>query len=320
MSEQAILKVEKTELGNLTIKLDEHGVVKAFKSTVQLKEGRDYVFIQGKPFITVTGMDNLNQVMGLSILTPASTTVDGKQVPNPYIERDSNGIPISITIRKIAVGNSPTGQLVPVDYVLTYNRRSLLLQSLAKVADKAPSACFLGTQEDNPNQETISIDKSTWKKTDKGKSYKTSEATQVGGKGRWKFYPVDDVIGYWVNLSAFEIQEVMRDYVNILTTFERRAQSICARNAMAHHPACGGAYTEEGGRKTVWGIRYEQDPGRLQKQMEALASGEAITDILEADVVEIHEENPDLTAEEVKQVAPTHDLEPEREVDNELFD
>lgn len=305
-----IIKAKDSELGNITIQVDEQGVAQKFKTVLRLQEGVHVVDIQGKGFITVVGMDYINRVAGVTILTPAQVVVDGKPMPNPYIERDESGMVKSVIVRKMAIGRAPTGQLVATDYVLSYNRHALLLQMLAKKSAKFPSAVFLGSREEDPREQEIAIETVVWSRDRNGKAHKSTQEEKIGGGGRWQFYELDRNLGYWVNLSHPEVQAMMADYINIIATLERRAQSIAARNAMAHHPAIGGAYatrTSDGKWvKVVYGLRYEQDPAGLKKALEDVESGKAsVEEVQPAEVIQI--EGPVEQESVVEELAHAHE-------------
>jgi len=273
-------------VGDLVLKVDEDGIIRRFRVTMSLQSKRDVTSFSGKGFIGVPGTDRLNQVMSLTILTPNSIFVDNKAVTNPYIERNKQGLAIGVTVKKVAIGYSMTGQLVAIDHTVSYNAHTLLLQSLSKVVGNGSAVCFLGTEDDEPAS---------------GKDH----------KARWIFIPIVEPMGYWIDLTRPAIQNVMKAHVNILTTLERRAQSICTRNVIAHHPACGGAYAEPDGaggwKKTVYGIRKEADPVGLEKKVQAIQAGEEIGNVFEDAEVITTEDSSEPTLEDV--IDATTDIE-----------
>ena len=237
------------------IKTDDGGVVERVKVTFKWKptdktnllvlrrydkEKGGYV-LPDRAFITSAGMAEMNQVAALHILTPPQVVVDGKPRNNPYIERyllpdgRYGGIK-AIYYYTLVIGRAPTGQMVTVDHSFVFSPNAVLMQQIAKLA-QYPDACFLGTPQDDPRHNTIEFKTKTRKD-------KKEVPHKVGGGGRWMYYPIDEMMGYWINPDTPEVQEMMANHVDVVATADRRADTIRRRNALAQHPAFGGKYAE----------------------------------------------------------------------------
>jgi len=174
--------------------------------------------------ITMPGYSVLNKVASVSVLTPPCVSFGGREVSNPYVERNAVTRAIeSVIIRKVALGMTPVGNVVVIDKTLYYNPYTYFLQSIqakarrkvwemGKMTNKLahPDAARLGTKDVQPEGATA---------------------------GRWIFKPIDETIGYWINIDDSAIQEVIDEHLQRQRFGDRIAQTICARNALKDHPA-----------------------------------------------------------------------------------
>ncbi len=236
--------------------------------------------------ITAAGYYRLNQVAGVTIVTPPKVYVEGEEKHNPYKRRDpKTGQLISVVVRKIALGRGPTGNLVAVDQTLELEPLAYLVRDLEVLKDKAP--------EDIRDMLQAEFE----------------AARKRGELTGWAFFPVLntglDVVGIAANLANPKVAKKLKDYQELVLFAERRAVTICERNALKRHPAIAAqvVQADERGnaRVTVYGWITDDPVDELQHKALEVAQGQA-TDVQVVQSVDV------ATAEDVETEVP--DVEP----------
>ena len=192
---------------------------------VVLKEGQGLVNIQQKWEIDSEGYRRLNQIAGLSVLTPQNVMVDGHEVGNPHYERNEDTKAISaVIIRKIVMGKSPMGQMVAIDKTLHLDTRAYWNQSLAKLITKYPDAGCLGHRTAQP--EVFTSGRAAGKKENKAPSSLAFFAGHAGPD-----------FGVWIDFTHPEVLKLWENHSSMQQFISRRAETTVLRLALQEHPA-----------------------------------------------------------------------------------
>jgi hypothetical protein len=271
-------------------------VLAPVKAEMTLYEKLGHIYcMQGKWTITSAGYIHLNKVAAISIVTPQSVIVDGRPVPNPHIERDpKTKAIISVNIRKMGIGYSPSGNIVVVDKTLFYNVYTYLIQSI--------QAKMKRVKYENGN------------KTSK-KEYPDCAVYGVADKkpdktGSWHFLPTEGELGIWINYEDQAIIDCLEEHTQRQRFGDRIAQKIVERNILRDHPAIGisQVYAQENKEKgamatvTVYGYRNELEPVNIAEIMRTAERGQQ-TEHFEVRKEEIIEAEPEVEEAEMKNVA-----------------
>ncbi|MGE5551485.1 MAG: hypothetical protein ACM3ZC_13315 [Bacteroidota bacterium] len=193
-------------------RLPNGGQIRAVKGAIVLREHNGEIAgIQGKWMTTSKGFNSLNQIAGLSIITPERLVLpSGETVVNPYPLQDpESGSIAKVWVRKLAIGYGPTGNLVVTSATLLYDIKIYFIQDVLKKVNKSKDAgrvCLESQLTDNE-------------------------------KASGLFLRIDGQMGIWANYCHSEILTAMETFVNKKLFAERNAQSIAERLVMAKHPA-----------------------------------------------------------------------------------
>lgn len=225
--------------GEVFIKKTGNGQIRSVKGAVTLSEKNgEIATIQGKTMTTAKGFNTLNQIAGLSIITPEKLTLpDGQIVVNPFPVIDVESGSISkIWVKKIAIGYSPTGNLVVTSSTLLYDINAYFIQDVMKkvrYSQDAGRVCMeqMLTEEDKRN--TV-------------------------------FLKIEGSLGIAANIQNKDILKAIETFVDKKRFAERNAQSICERLVMSKHPAlASAAYVDiQGGLARVPVVGYVHDFNR----------------------------------------------------------
>jgi len=250
--------------GEVFLRKTASGGVKAVVGSVTLSEElseiyeiKGYGTIPSKYPITALGYLKMNQVAGVSIVTPKSLRLeDGTVVVNPYIMRDKNNVIQGVWVRKVSIGRSPTGNISMVSSTLQYNPGQYLIADLIKkVKDdtKAGRLCNIKslTQDDFANGQ---------------------------------FFSLYDDAGLWVNFDNKEVFKAFETYSQNCLFAERKAQTIVERNCLKKHAAFSRMYVQPQGlaprrsaKIKVVGWTCDLSEDELQKLAEQVDKGDEIT-------------------------------------------
>lgn len=275
---------------------------RGFKAKVVLSEPEHMAFIQDKPMICAAGYDKANQYAGVEIVRPKTVIIEGgKEVGNPYFEKDSNGALVSMFIRGIGIGYAPTGSLAIVDQTVFVNLNTLLIQEIQGKLKYNPAIATLGIAGQRPD-EFVAFE-TTYDREQRKRVI--SRETTIKTKGAWHFLPVYGTMGYWVNLGHPDVQSAFEGYVQKQRFLERSSTTVLRRLILAAHPAIATktptiTRREKGcsqGFIYVYGFRAEGgDAKKKRDEMETLANkltaGEAAADmqVIRQDAADITEE------------------------------
>ncbi|HVO85470.1 MAG TPA: hypothetical protein VMU60_13690 [Syntrophobacteria bacterium] len=255
----------------------------AYRAEVTLSEKRkEIALIQKSPMVTAAGAIRLNQVANLQVLTPPSVVVDGRDQPNPHIERDDRTRAIkSVYIRRVAFGPSPTGNLVAVDSTLYFNVYTYFLQDLQAKLKKYPEAGTLGVRDNKPT--SIKYQPKRWDRNanDGAGAYVNAgpEKTVQLKDLPMVFYPIEEPVGLWVDLSHPEIQAAFNEHVSRQKFGDRHARSICTRNVLLEHPAIANKVPilrdkAKDVTVPVYGWRHDYDIKEINRLGDKIAKGD----------------------------------------------
>lgn len=198
--------------GKVFVKRTPDGIIRAVQGVVQLDEKNGEIAgVQGKWMTTAKGFNSLNRIAGLSIITPEKLTLpEGNIVVNPFPFIDpTTGTITKVWVKKVAIGYSPTGNLVVTSATLQYDIRMYFIQDLVKKVEDAKDA---------------------------GKICLESSLTQEE-KTEGKFFPIDGELGVYVKFSHKDILKALNTFIQKKLFGERNAQSICERLVLGKHPA-----------------------------------------------------------------------------------
>ncbi|MDW0113808.1 hypothetical protein QT711_11475 [Sporosarcina saromensis] len=282
--------------GEVFVKKTDNGRIRSVKGAVTLSERNgEIATIQGKTMTTAKGFNTLNQIAGLSIITPEKLTLpDGQIVVNPYPIIDPESGTISkVWVKKIAIGYSPTGNLVITSSTLLYDIKMYFIQDVMKKVtynQGAGRVCMESMLTEEEKQTCI-------------------------------FLKIEGLLGVAANIQHKDVLKAIDTYINKKQFAERNAQSICERLVMSKHPALASAayVTKQGEVAKVPVVGYVHDFNReeLLDIAEAAERGEEVVfqgqkaDVIEA-TVEASEADIQVDAddEEIIQTATASDNEP----------
>jgi len=209
-------EVAKLGDGNVFVKRTPSGSIYAVMSKMTLREDHSEIaVIEGKPMIAADGYYRLNQITSLAILTPDTIHIpwrDGttREVPNPFpIIDEESGTQKGVWVKKTVVGYSPTGTLAISSSTLFYNFTTYFLQDLQKKVTYNQGAgrlCFEHQLTDQEQENGI-------------------------------FLKIEGALGIYANMEHTEVLKAVSTWLQNKNFGERKAQTICERNALKHHPA-----------------------------------------------------------------------------------
>lgn len=251
--------------GNLFVKQTPTGIVKQVMGTIRLKESQGQIAFLGNQsgwMITNEGYIACNKVAGLTSYTPQNLQVDGRSVPNPYLVLDpESGSIEKVWVRKAVVGYSPMGNLVITVSTLLYDLKMYLIEDIVKKIKKDKDA---------------------------GKFCNKSSLSEDEFKNGF-FLPYQGEMGIYALWNDPEISKANETFIGNKKNAERKAQTICERNAFRKHPTMppmkitqpqNGTHVE-----TIVGFSHQLTRGELEELAEQ-ASREGGVDVEGAEVVE----------------------------------
>lgn len=287
------------EFGEVYVKVHQGQILRPIKAQMMLWEGLGHIYKIKKTYaISSSGYRRLNKVASISLATPQKVIVDGREQPNPFIERSPETKMIeTVHIRKIGIGYSMAGNIVAVDKTLCFNIKTYFLQAIqAKMKRKLwkdghatdeleyPNCAKLGTEEKEPKEE-----------------------------GEWSFFKIEPPLGIWVNHEDPAILDCVEEHIQRQRFGDRIAQTIVERNILRDHPAIAQStvYPKKKGEKTVayvtvYGWRHELEPPNINK---ILAQAERGEEVIEVQVETIEEIPIEEEQEAIRDIKKTDDEE-----------
>jgi len=287
--------------GEVFVKKINGGQIRSVKGAITLNEKNgEIATIQGKTMTTAKGFNTLNQIAGLSIITPEKLTLpDGQIVVNPFpiIDHESGTIS-KVWVKKIAIGYSPIGNLVITSSTLLYDIKMYFIQDVVKKVQYNQGSGRVCMEQMLTEEE----------------------------KNNSIFLKIDGFLGVAANIQHKEILKAIDTYINKKQFAERNAQSICERLVMSKHPALASAayVTKQGDFARVPIVGYVHDFNReelldiadkAEHGEEVVIAGQKV-DIIET-VIEATEADMTVDAddEEIIQMQSV----PQNESENELL-
>jgi len=290
------------DFGELYVKVQNGQILRPIKARMALSQEENHLYYANKKYnITSDGYRHLNKVASVSILTPQSVIVDGKEMPNPYIERhERTKITKSVYIRKIGIGYSPAGNITVMDMTLHYNLYTYFIQSIQAKMNKKVWESGKETGPEFPDCAEIGI-----------KDVKPEK------DGKWVWYEMEDPLGIWVNYEDPAIISCMEEHTQRQRFADRIAQTIVERNILKKHPAIGVAQVNPIGSPrpqdrnakalvTVFGYRHEFTMPKINDILERAERGDENIDVKE-EVIEVDQEEEEAVKKEVVEEEKTMD-------------
>jgi len=241
--------------------------------------------------ITKPGYKHLNKVASISIVTPLKVIVDGREQPNPFIERNPETKLIeSVFIRKMGIGFSPMGNIVVVDKTLLYNIYSYFIESIQSKMKKVewksgkpttnklhPDCAVIGTKEEKPELD-----------------------------GKWAFYATAPPLGLWINYEDSAIIDCLNEHTQKQRFGDRIAQTIVERNILKDHPAIGidKIQPQENGERAfveVYGYRNDFGPQQINEIMAQAEKGSETIEVKAEVMDKVNEEEEAQAMQEVSE-------------------
>lgn len=266
--------------GEVFVKRTEDGQLKSIKGRVDFSESKgELAVVQGKAMVTAKGYYKANQIAGVSIVTPEKLTLpEGTVVVNPYPIIDAESGTISkVWVKKLAIGYSPTGNLVLSSATLLYDVNMYFIQDLIKKVKV------------NAQMGRVCLEQSL-----------TEEERKNGG-----FYKIEGQFGIWVDYNHKETFKAIETFIQKKLFAERNAQSICERLALSKHPALAFSFVNfegpENQRKAsvpVIGFVNDFTRRQLMDMADQAERGEEIK--VNGKSVEIIETNATATQEDIE--------------------
>lgn len=265
--------------GEVFVKKTPSGEVQAVKANVALSEKKGQLYVvQGKCQVTAEGYFKMNEIANVSIVTPSTLKLpNGDVVVNPYPIIDPVSKSISkVWVKKIAVGLSPIGNLVVTSSTLLYDIGMYFIQDLHKKVQKDKNA---------------------------GRMCMRPMLTEDDLK-KGMFLPLEGELGIWVDINHPDVLKALDTFIQNKLFAERKAQTICERNALKKHPALATITvlpqgTEKNHFATIPVIGYQQKftEKDLQDIAEKADQGEKVE--FNGQTVEIIETSGEVTEEDI---------------------
>ncbi len=299
-TEKKLMKVEEgsgkkimltADFGQVYIKVNKDGqIMRPVRANMALfKKMGHFYKVKNKFAITKPGYKHLNKVASISIVTPLKVMVDGREQPNPYIERNPETKLIeSVFIRKMGIGFSPMGNIVVVDKTLLYNIYSYFIESIQSKMKKVEWKSGRPTDKKiHPDCAVIGIAK---------------EKPDMDGK--WAFYPTAPPLGLWVNYEDSAIIDCLNEHTQKQRFGDRIAQTIVERNILKDHPAIGvdEIQPQASGERAfveVYGYRHEFGPSQINEIMAQAEKGSETIEVKTEVMDKISEEEESEALREV---------------------
>lgn len=272
--------------GDIFVRKTPTGIVKQVKAKIQLFEKKGQIADLGKSgwMITNEGYIACNKIAGLTMYTPQTMQVEGRTVPNPYciIDHESGSVE-KVWVRKVVVGFSPMGNLVVTVSTLLYDLKMYLIEDIAKKIQYNKDIGRLCTKASLTEDELLN----------------------------GFFLPYQGELGIYAKWDHDDIRKVMNTFIGSKKNAERKAQSICERNAYRKHPTIPPmkieAPTHGIHEEIVFGFSHQLTREELQDIAEqaskegGIDNGEVIeeeiTDLSEEDLNSEHDEDSVLNNE-----------------------
>lgn len=279
------------DFGQLYIKVTKGGqIMRPVRANMALYKKMGHFYkVKNKFAITKPGYKHLNKVASISIVTPLKVVVDGREQPNPYIERNPETKLIeSVFIRKMGIGFSPMGNIVVVDKTLLYNIYSYFIESIQSKMKKVVWKSGKPTEEKiHPDCAVIGIAK---------------EEPDMNGK--WAFYPTAPPLGLWVNYEDSAIIDCLNEHTQKQRFGDRIAQTIVERNILKDHPAIGvdEIQPQESGERAfveVYGYRHDFGPSQINEIMAQAEKGSETIEIKTETLDKVSDEDEAEALEEI---------------------
>lgn len=282
------------DFGTVYIRVKDNQIMRPIKAQMGLYEKLGHFYkVKNDYAISYPGYKHLNKVASINLVTPQRVMVDGKEQPNPYVERNPKTKLIEhVNIRKIGIGYSPVGNITVIDKTLYYNLYAYFIESIQAKMKKVVWKSGKPTDEKlHPNCAVIGTEK------------------ERPEKGSWAFFETVSPLGIWINYEDPAIIDCLNEHTQKQRFGERIAQTIVERNILKDHPAIGIGKVEpqkgdSGNLKafvTVYGHRHEFGPPQIN---EILAQAEKGSETIEVKAEVIDDVRLDEEKEALEEIKP----------------
>lgn len=275
--------------GEVFLRRREDGNIKAVSGAITLSEKKGQLAnIQGKFMITNEGYLALNKIANISVITPKTLQLpDGTTVINPCpILDEKQGYIKKVWVKKIAIGFSPIGNLVMTSATLMYDPFMYFMQDLMKKLKYNKNCGRVCTE-----------------------AMLTDEQKKTG-----TFFATVGNMGIWGNPDDKDFITCYETFIQSTLFAERKAVTICERNALRKHPALSQGYVEARGadgahvvRVGIIGFMNDLTREDLERMAEEAEKGGNIK----------YKGNDVIVVESDVETASESDFETEREDDEE---
>jgi len=223
--------------------VEEHEMVRAIlidgeiaelvKKTITLSEADKEIMLSPESkrwVLRKRGNLKLIAATGISIINPEYVWVHGHKMMNPYSDLDEKGNCRGGYMHSMAVGYSPSGQLVGVSCTISYLvdqvRKSALIQTIKNFPDSGFNAL---SKDDIPDEYIDHNDKKH----------------KVNKKKKWKYFEIDSKLGGiqvdTMHPAVFNVRDkLLADVTYMDTTLERRILTRVCQS----HPAINMSFVE----------------------------------------------------------------------------
>jgi hypothetical protein len=205
------------------VKFDADGkAIRAVRQSIRLDPAKGETFAisargPNKEWIKVHSMtaaayQRCNQIVGVTFYTPQLIKDDdGHDRPNPHFDRQGEAIR-RVKIRKVGIGRNALGNMMAVDYTLSYDLGTYLAQDLLSK--------WQGHRDSQLGDWAVL-------------GGRTIPDDCKGKPGRWfgVAIPMPDLF-LWLNGSRKEVVALIAEHVNRQKFAERNATTICERNIL----------------------------------------------------------------------------------------
>ncbi|NUQ80781.1 MAG: hypothetical protein HUU10_04145 [Bacteroidetes bacterium] len=286
-----------------------------FPIRVELRERYgECAMIEGKLVPTIPGYRRANQYAGLNVIKPQ--TVNAEMGTNPFVKYDTYGYVREIWGRALAIGYSPTGQLVITDVIHYINMANVLAQDILAVIKKNPKVGVIGPKDACPEKWTTEI--TNWENGQRQQIKVEGVKQSTMGFLPTIQFPVE--MGIHFDTAHGDLIKAIEQYTNRQKHIQGMVMNIAERNALAAHPAIAAkaikilseTKKDAVGELVVYASKTVVTDEKLKELSDKLQKGHEVAEgkIVTVETTHEVEDRADLTEDAVPDVT-TEEITPE---------